>query len=187
MDHPPFVAIDFETCHRERDSACSLGLVRVEQGRIVAREHHLIRPPYRPEWMFTSIHGIRRADVAGAPTFGALWPGLQARLEGAAGLVAHNAPFDRSVLLASCRGAGLPEPRVGFLDSVRGARRAWDLPSARLEAVCAHLGIPLERHHDALCDAEAAARVWLAVVGELGEEAWTITTPASRGRPGGPG
>ena len=185
MHHPPFVAIDFETCHRERDSACSLGLVRVEQGRIVAREHHFIRPPLRPEWMFTSIHGIRRQDVARAPSFGTLWPALQPLLEGARGLVAHNAAFDRNVLLASCRGAGLPEPAQPFFDSVRGARRAWALPSARLAAVCEHLGIPLEQHHDALCDAEAAAQVWLAVLRDLGEPAWNLTTPAARGRPPG--
>lgn len=187
MSHRTFVAIDFETAHHDRDSACAVGLVRVEGGRIVARERRLIQPPARPQWMFTSIHGIRREDVAHAPRFGQLWPTLQGLLDGAAGLVAHNASFDRGVLLASCRGAGLPAPTIAFHDSVRGARRAWSLPSVRLEAVCQHLGIPLEQHHDALCDAEAAARVWLAVVDVLGEEAWDLVTPAvrpARGRAG---
>jgi DNA polymerase-3 subunit epsilon len=32
-----FVAIDFETADRGLDSACSVGLVRVEGGRIVER------------------------------------------------------------------------------------------------------------------------------------------------------
>lgn len=180
MQHPTFVAIDFETAHYDRDSACSVALVRVEHGRIVRREQRLIKPPRRAQWMFQHIHGISRDDVADAPGFGAVWPGLEPLLAGAAGLVAHNAPFDRGVLLASCRGAGLPEPQVGFLDSVRGARKAWNLASASLEAVCAHLDIPLARHHDALCDAEATAHVWLEVLAELGEDAWTMTSPANR-------
>ena len=42
-----FVAIDFETADYQRDSACAVALVRVESGKIVAREHRLIRPPRR--------------------------------------------------------------------------------------------------------------------------------------------
>jgi DNA polymerase-3 subunit epsilon len=37
-----FVAIDFETADRYRDSACSLAMVRVESGEIVHKEHRLI-------------------------------------------------------------------------------------------------------------------------------------------------
>ncbi|MEK7383088.1 MAG: hypothetical protein AAB262_07355, partial [Elusimicrobiota bacterium] len=40
-----FVAIDFETADTGRDSACSVGLVRVENGTIVQKVVQLIRPP----------------------------------------------------------------------------------------------------------------------------------------------
>jgi DNA polymerase-3 subunit epsilon len=40
-------------------------------------------------------------------------------------------------------------------------RRVWKLESAKLNVICAHLGIPL-KHHDAASDAEACARVVLA-------------------------
>ena len=49
-----FTAVDFETANKAPDSACSIGLVRVEGGRIVDRAVYYIRPPYREFW-FTQI------------------------------------------------------------------------------------------------------------------------------------
>jgi hypothetical protein len=68
-----FVALDFETADRGRDSACAIGIVRVEHNQIVNRDYYLIRPP-RQTFEFTEIHGIRWSDVAHEPTFGQLWP-----------------------------------------------------------------------------------------------------------------
>ena len=42
-----FVALDFETASFARDSACEIGLVRVEDGRVTAEETRFIRPPSR--------------------------------------------------------------------------------------------------------------------------------------------
>jgi DNA polymerase-3 subunit epsilon len=42
-----FLALDFETANYYRDSACALGLVRVENNEIVDRASFLIRPPYK--------------------------------------------------------------------------------------------------------------------------------------------
>lgn len=155
-----FVAIDFETADPWRDSACSVALVRVEGKKIVAREHHLIQPP-RKQFRFTSIHGITWAMVAKAPTFGPVWTRLTPLLEGAEFLVAHNAPFDRSVLRACCEAARIEPPALEFKCSVRLAKATWDLRSAALPVVCRMLEIPL-KHHDALSDAEACARIVLA-------------------------
>ena len=52
-----FVAIDFETANHRGDSACALGLVRVEDGAVTAAESLLIRPPDR-NFSFTWVHGI---------------------------------------------------------------------------------------------------------------------------------
>jgi DNA polymerase-3 subunit epsilon len=155
-----FVAIDFETADRLSDSACAVGLVRVEGGRLVARRACMIRPPRR-YFLFTYVHGITWKDVENEPSFAELWPNLAPLLDGAEFLAAHNASFDRSVLHACCRTAGVAPPSLDFLCTMALARRRWSIRPTRLPDVCQRLGLPL-RHHDPLSDAEACARIVIA-------------------------
>jgi DNA polymerase-3 subunit epsilon len=159
-DDETFVAIDFETADSGRDSACAVALVRVEQGQIVRKVAKLIRPP-RSSFPNAWVHGIQWEHVRNEPTFGELWPALREVFTGAVYIVAHNAPFDRSVLRACCAVANVAEPTIPFECSMKLTRRTWKLESAKLNVICAHLGIPL-KHHDAASDAEACARVVLA-------------------------
>jgi DNA polymerase-3 subunit epsilon len=165
-----FVALDFETADRGADSACSVGLVRVENGAITQKVVSLIKPPRfaegdlfnpAPDFEFTYIHGIRPDMVADAPTFGQVWPKLERILSGAHFIAAHNAPFDNSVLTACCAAAGLPKPAHRFVCTVRLARDTWKLYPTKLPNVCAHLGIKLN-HHEALSDALACAQIVIA-------------------------
>ena len=157
---PTFVALDFETADYPRDSACALGLVRVENHRIVRRTYHLIRPPRR-RFSFTYLHGITWEDVAHQPTFAELWPSLTPFLEDVDFLAAHNASFDRSVLQRCCETAGLIPPGLPFECTVRLARQTWDIFPTKLNDVCDHLGITLKHHH-AASDAEACALIVIA-------------------------
>jgi len=155
-----FAAIDFETANYGADSACAVGLVIVKNGRIVRREHHLIRPPTR-EFVFTYIHGLTWQDVRNAPTFAEVWDGLKELLQDVTFLAAHNAPFDRNVLSACCHIYRLRKPAQPFVCTVQVARRVWGVFPTKLPDVCRRLNIPL-RHHDAASDAEACARIVLA-------------------------
>jgi DNA polymerase-3 subunit epsilon len=133
------------------------------------------------EFTYTHIHGIAWRDVMAAPTFAEIWPELCTLLDGARFLAAHNARFDRAVLEACCRRAGLRVPALPFRCTVQLARRVWGLSPTTLPAVCRRLGIPL-RHHDAGSDAEACARVVLAAAQEglrMGES----KEPPEPGRP----
>lgn len=156
----PFVAIDFETADHGADSACAVGLVRVEGLKVVARETVLIRPP-RPRILFTYVHGIHWGMVKDAPVFRDAWPQVAHLLDGATFLAAHNAPFDRGVLTACCAAHGHPLPALPFVCTVQLARRTWAMKPANLPAVCRRLGIGLI-HHDAGSDAEACARIVIA-------------------------
>jgi DNA polymerase-3 subunit epsilon len=166
-----FVAIDFETADQGRDSACSVGLVRVENGAVVQKVVQLIRPPrldegdlFSPppaEFMFTYIHGIKPAQVLDAPTFAQAWPKLSPLLKGADFMAAHNAPFDSGVLEACCASAGLPKPPHRFVCTVRVARSTWNIYPTKLSNVCQHLKIDLN-HHEALSDAHACAQIVIA-------------------------
>jgi DNA polymerase-3 subunit epsilon len=160
MTQRTFVAIDFETANPQRNSACSIGLVRVERGKIVERVHRLIRPPTSEFW-FTHIHNISYADVAAEPDFRSVWKSIKPLLRGAKFLAAHNAPFDRSVLRRCCEHYRLVMPKLEFQCTMLLAREKWSIHPTRLPVVCEHLGIQL-RHHDALSDAEACAQIVLA-------------------------
>jgi DNA polymerase-3 subunit epsilon len=155
-----FLAIDFETADYEPDSACAVGLVRVEQRRIAAREYRLIQPP-RSHIVFTWLHGIAWKDVATKPIFADVWPELFPLFDGVDFLAAHNASFDERVLSTCAKAAGLSVPKIPFVCTMTLARSAWGIRPTKLSDVCRHLSIPL-RHHEALSDAEACARIVLA-------------------------
>lgn len=155
-----FVAIDFETADRYPDSACSVGMVRVEDGRIVRKVRQLLRPP-RDEMLFTGIHGIRLTDVETKPTFARAWPLLAPVLEGVSFMAAHNAGFDRAVLRACCEEADIAPPPLPWVCSVQQARRTLGIRPSNLANVARVMGLKLN-HHEALSDAEACARIVMA-------------------------
>lgn len=156
-----FGAIDFETADYYRDSACSVAVVRIENGQVVDKFHTLLRPP-RKEFVFTYLHGITWEMARKAPTFADVWPSLHKLLKGVDFVAAHNASFDRTVLQACSERAGIFVPDLPFECTVRLAREVFGIYPTKLEDVCRELRIPLDKHHDALCDALACARIVLA-------------------------
>jgi len=159
---PSFTAIDFETADQGSDSACAVGVVRVEEGRITQRFHRLIRPP-RQDFVFTYIHGITWGQVCVEPTFAELWPQIQEAIGEAEFLAAHNARFDRKVMDTCCLSAGVIPPRRPYVCTVELARKTWSIFPTQLPMVCGRLNIDLN-HHEALSDAEACARIVLAAL-----------------------
>jgi len=155
-----FVAIDFETANRYPNSACSIGMVRVESGEIVRTLDRLIRPPF-DYFEFTDVHGLTWDTVRSAAPFAEVWPEMHEMIEGADYLVAHNAPFDRNVLYACCRMTDIKIPEHEFVCTVQVARNTWNIRPTRLNNVCDFLGIELN-HHEALSDAMAAAKIMIA-------------------------
>lgn len=107
-----------------------------------------------------AVHGIRDADLAGAPSMVALWPEFRRRLSGRV-IVAHGAGTERRFLRAF--------PLHGFgpwLDTLALSRAVWpDLPDHALGTIAASLGLeaairaacPGLDWHDALFDATACA------------------------------
>ncbi len=160
MASKTFVAIDFETANRYRNSACAISVVCVEDGKIVDTFSRLIKPPI-PHFEFTYIHGISERDVANAPTYNVLHAEVMKRIAGVGFIAAHNASFDKSVMNALCAHWGLSSPNVPWECTVKLARKTWNLHPAKLPNVCDHLGISL-KHHDATSDATACAKIVLA-------------------------
>lgn len=158
-----FVAIDFETADRGQDSACAIGLVRVEDLQITRRFYGLIRPP-RSAFQFSHIHGIHWQDVMDEPDFSGIWPLIAETYEGVDHFVAHNASFDQKVLYACCQAHKIKPPSQPFVCTVKLARKTWNVFPTKLNNVCEFLGIELDHHH-ALSDAEACAKIAIAAYG----------------------
>lgn len=158
-----FTAIDFETANSSAASACSVGMVKVRDGKVVDRAGWFIRPPAGHdaflEWNI-KIHGIRPSDVAGAAGWAAQLPDLVAFADGDH-LVAHNAGFDLGVISTSSTVAGLAIPDFAYVCSLQVARRTYHLDSYRLPVAAMAAGFEDFAHHDALADAEACAAIMI--------------------------
>ena len=156
-----FTAIDFETANSSSASACSVGLVKVRDGRVVDRVGWLIRPPSGHDVFSprnTRIHGIVESDVAGARSWTEQFDDLVSYADGDV-MVAHNAGFDMGVIRGACRATGATVPRLRYLCSLVVARATHRLPSYRLTSAASAAGYGSFAHHDALADAEACAAI----------------------------
>ncbi|WP_308465426.1 exonuclease domain-containing protein [Rathayibacter soli] len=167
-----FTAIDFETANSSSASACSVGLVKVRDGKAVDRVGWLIQPPAGHdeflEWN-TRIHGIRSEDVLGAVGWREQLPELVAFADGDI-LVAHNAGFDMGVIRGACAATALPCPSFDYLCSLQVARRTYHLDSYRLPVAAMAAGFEDFHHHDALADSEACAAIMVHAAKRHGAE-----------------
>ncbi|MCY7324753.1 MAG: 3'-5' exoribonuclease [Microbacteriaceae bacterium] len=156
-----FTAIDFETANSSRASACSVGVVKVRDGKVVDSASWFIRPPLGHdafnEWN-TRIHGIVEADCADAPLWGEQFADLIA-FAGDDHFVAHNAGFDMGVITAACAASFIEAPAYRYLCSLQVARKTYHLDSYKLPVAAMAAGFEDFAHHDALADAQACAAI----------------------------
>ncbi len=155
-----FLALDFETANRHRDSPCSLGVTLVDAGQIVHQGYWLIKPFHLTfDYWNIKIHGILPEDVESAPEFDYIWhenlkPLLKDRF-----LVAHNAAFDMYVLRDTLKAYHIQMPWLEYICSVQLSRKAWPgLATYSLGPLARHFGLQVQHHH-AGSDAEACARL----------------------------
>ncbi len=163
-----FIAIDVETANFEASSICAIGAAKVRDGIITDSRYSLVRPePDRYERRCIAVHGITDDDTWNAPSFGTVWAGWQDWFSEGLGegeepvFVAHNAMFDSRCIREACGIYRLDAPeRWGC--TLKAARKSIPkgmLASKSLDSLCAFFGIPLKRHHCALDDALACARL----------------------------
>lgn len=174
----PFVVVDVETTggsaalgHRVTEVAAVL----VHQGEIREVFHSLVNPRRSIPPFITSLTGIDDAMVRGAPTFDAIAGDLAAELAGRV-FVAHNARFDWGFLSAEFTRLrpttfDASDPMAALATSqlctVRLARRLLShLPRRNLDALCWHYGVTIEHRHRAAGDAQATARILLALLAD---------------------
>jgi DNA polymerase-3 subunit epsilon len=147
--------------------ALGVAVAVIEDGEITASVERLIKPPKGMGWFredFIGIHGITHETVRDAPGFDIVFHELRPLFDNTL-LAAHNAQFDMSVLGALLGHYGISYS-CDYFCTLAASRVVWpDLPAHDLGTVASHLGVELDHHH-AGSDANAAARMILAVLSE---------------------
>jgi DNA polymerase-3 subunit epsilon len=163
-----FVSIDVETANADMSSICSIGVATFE-GHVLADEwYSLIDPTDFFDPINVSIHGIKDADVQGAPTFQQAANEIL-RLLSDQFVVTHT-HFDRVAVHQAAGRWSISPPNCTWLDSARVARRTWEECAQSgygLANVCKRIGYAF-KHHNALEDAKASGQIMLAAMQETG-------------------
>ncbi len=155
-----FVAIDVETAIGKRWSICQIGLAIVENGEFKKTITELIQPPNNEYSKYnTKIHGITPEMTLNKLTFPALWQKIYPIIENKK-LVAHSAEFDINCLEQTLNYYNLEIPKFD-------CDCTFKLTGQALKEACASFNVSLENHHDAGCDAEACAKLYLNVLNEV--------------------
>ena len=155
------VAFDVETPNCANDRISAIGVTVVEDGAIRAEYDTLVDPQARFDRFNMALTGITPDLVAGKPTFPELWRRLGPLMDGGL-LVAHNAPFDLSVLAKCLRDYHITwRPTVPYLCTCQMSRRLLpQLPNHKLDTLCRYLDLELDHHH-AGSDSRACGEILL--------------------------
>ncbi len=160
-----FVAVDFETANSNHLSACAVALVKVRDGEIVDRYASYINPPpCCDSFENADIHGITSQQVNMAPFWNEIAPEVERFISGLP-VYAHNVEFDRSVWKKLDSFFGTHTVAKDFRCSMRSAKCLCPgLENYKLPTVTKKL-VPDYRlsHHDMESDAEACARIVIAL------------------------
>jgi DNA polymerase-3 subunit epsilon len=156
--------LDVETTGADprEDRITEVGLVLVDDGRLVEEWSSLINPGREIPLGIETLTGISNEMVRHAPGFAEVSLDLAARLEDRL-LIAHNARFDYAFLRHEFRRAGMPFA-AHVLCTVRLSRALF--PEHRhhnLDALITRFGLTCETRHRALPDARVLVDLTRAI------------------------
>ena len=155
-----YVVVDVETTggrppfHRVTE----VGAVKIRNGEVIDTFQSLVNPERHIPANITRITGISNAMVADAPVFAGIADDFAAFMEGAI-FCAHNVNFDYGFISAEYRRLEqwFRYPKLCTCAKMRQLYPGYR--SYSLKNLCREFEIPLETHHRALCDAQAAGEL----------------------------
>ena len=154
-----YIAFDVETPNYANDRMSAIGVAVVENGEIVETYDTLVNPETYFDRFNIRLTGITPEMVTDKPAFPQVWQELEPLFDSGV-LVAHNAPFDLSVL-AKCLRAYCVDWRswVPYVCTCQMSRRLMPrLPDHKLSTLCAYLDLDLD-HHQAGSDSLACGEI----------------------------
>jgi DNA polymerase III subunit epsilon len=186
MLHEPLVVLDFETTGLRPDDGdriTEVGLVRIEDGRIVDRYQSLANCDTQVPRFITAYTGITQQMVDEAPPVEQVMREVTAFI-GETPVVAHSASFDHRFFVRECRRLRMSMIIEPFLCSMRLSRRMYPHMTGHSLGVLAHsLSLPqCGAAHRAAADAEVTAELMLKIGRDLVDmrTGMTVTTQLLR-------
>lgn len=160
MDYTVF---DVETANNQRDSICSIGIIRYENKQVVYEKEILINPEVEFNYYNTRIHGIKESDVIDAPKFPKVWDKIAKYFDGTI-LVAHNAKsMDLCALYRTLDRYGLPMVDNDYICTLELAKEIFKYDDSvdcyKLNVLSKMYDVDLLHHHDALDDTRACFEI----------------------------
>lgn len=166
-----YAILDTETTGMSANAGqiIEIGILRVEEGKVVKTFHSLINPGRLLSHTIRGITGITDEELEGAPSFEEKADEIVEMLEGAV-LVAHNARFDYSFIKAEF--ARLEKKfSAKTLCTVKLSRLMYpEQAYHNLDAVIDAHGLSIASRHRAFDDAEVLWQFLQAVEQKQGEE-----------------
>lgn len=151
-----YVVLDVEKANHQHDSICQIGLVVIENHKVVQEYLTYVNPKQGFLSIHTSIHGIVSTDVEHSPTMEELKPELLNIFSNA--VVCSYGSSDKFAI-----GSFIDVSMIKWIDIYKMVRNS--LPELResgfsLKKVCSSLGLGTQSDlHNALEDAILAGRV----------------------------
>jgi len=156
-----YVLFDVETPNSRNNRMSAIGITVIENEKIIDERYYLVNPECEFNSFNVYLTGITPQMVEGERNFGELWREIEPLFD--SGLVmAHNAPFDMSVLGKCLKDYGIEwKEKVNYACTCNIAKKLFPkLPDHKLDTMCAYFDIELN-HHNAASDSHACAELML--------------------------
>ncbi len=166
-----YVVVDVETTGGRADwhRLTELAALKIQNGQVIGQFQSLINPGRSIPRNITELTGITNEMVAGAPDFSKIAEAFDEFSKNAI-FAAHFSRFDYSFIQAEYRRLDINYIRPTFCTCSQSRKHFPGLNSYKLSRLCEYFNIPLESHHRALCDAQAATEILFRIQKKRSEQ-----------------
>ena len=160
--HSPIVFIDVETTgFSARDGrVIELGMVRVEDGKVVATYSQLLDPGMDISWHITNVTGITNEQLYGKPQFRIVLDQVEDFMGGAL-FAAHNVDFDYGFIKEEFARSGARLAMDRFCTAQLSRRLYPGVSGHSLDKLIERHGYTVNNRHRALDDAMVIAQFFI--------------------------
>lgn len=153
-----YISVDIENPNCKGNSICAIGIVIVENGKVIEKKYSLINPEDRFDIQVIRINGIDASMVNGKPTFKEYWNEIEKIITENI-IIGHNVQYDLSVISKSLERYNIKVPKFKYYCTLNLSRKHLNYESYKLDQIAQNLGITF-KHHNALEDAETTCKIF---------------------------